>query len=191
MRGLFSGAHPSFDRLLVIESGPREVTERLLRHLNEIQRSRSIDLLTCYPNRPQVFDPQHGRIFHIHHPAIAHAPGAFLRALLASQYSVVAILCTGHPVLTKWKWWIALRTGAKVLIVNEHADYFFLDFAHRRTAQLMLAQRLGLPGKIRLRLLAEFFLVPFSLAWLLLYAAAVHLRRAVRTRGGLPVELSR
>ena len=37
--------------------------------------------------------------------------------------------------MTKWKWLIALRIPAKVFIVNENGDYFWL---HRDNAALIL-----------------------------------------------------
>jgi hypothetical protein len=76
---------------------------------------------------------------------------------------------------------IALRTRAKVLIVNEHAGFFFLDISHRATAKLMLAQRMSVPRAIELGAVAELLLVPFSIGYLLLYAGSVHLRRLLRT----------
>lgn len=181
MRGLFSKAHPPFEPLLVIESGPREIVEEFLRHVYEIQKSRHVDVLTCYAGVPSSFDPALGQLFSIHDPAIAHNRRGFLRGL-RSRYAIVAILCTGSPVLQKWKWIIALRSRAKIIIVNEHGGFYPLDYAHRGTGKMMLLQRVGLGRTFPIRFVAELLLVPFAWGYLLLYAMAVHTRAALRTR---------
>lgn len=184
MRGVLSSIHPSFARLLVIESGPRDVAEAFLKHLYEVQKSERVDLLTCYAGAPQGFDPQRGTVFSVHDPAAKNNRVAFIRRLLRGPYDVVAILCTGEPVLTKWKWVIALRVNAKVLVVNEHAGFFLLDWKHRRPAKMMLSLRLGLHQPVPLHVIGELFLVPFTITYLALYAGYVHARRALRLRKG-------
>jgi hypothetical protein len=76
---------------------------------------------------------------------------------------------------------IALRANAKVLIVNEHAGFFLLDFEHRRFARMMLSLRLGMHQPLQARLLGELLLVPFTVSYLALYAAYIHAKRALRT----------
>jgi len=182
MRGLLSSVHPSFERLLVIESGPRDVAETFLEHLYGIQKSEHVDLLTCYAGAPKSFDPQRGTLYSVHDPSAKENRAQFTRKLLRTPYTVIAILCTGDPVLTKWKWIIALRANAKVLIVNEHAGFFLLDVKHRRPAKMMLSLRLGLHQPLQLHLIGELFLVPFTITYLALYAGFVHARRAIRSR---------
>lgn len=181
MRGLFSKAHPSFERLLVVESGSRDVTETFLHHLYQVQKSSHVDLLSCYPGRPKAFDPERGSVYSVHDAAARENRGRFIRRLLANRYTIVAILCTGDPVLAKWKWVIALRAKAKILVVNEHAGFFLLDFQHRRFARMMLSLRLGVHQPFQLRLMGELLLMPFTIGYLALYAAYVHARRALRT----------
>jgi hypothetical protein len=181
MRGLFSKACPSFERLLVIESGPRDVAEIFLQHLYEVQKSSHVDLLSCYGGRPQAFDPERGTVYSVHDAAARQNRGRFIRQLLGNRYTIVAILCTGDPVLAKWKWIIALRAKAKILIVNEHAGFFLLDFQHHRFARMMLSLRLGVHQPFQLRLVGELLLMPFTIGYLALYAAYVHARRVLRT----------
>jgi len=182
MRGVLSPWHPSFERILVIESGPRKVADTFLQHLYEVQKSEQVDLLTCYPGTPKSFDSQRGNVYSVHHPNAKSDRGQFIRKLLGKHYTVVAILCTGDPVLTKWKWAIALRTKAKVLIVNEFDGFFLLDRKHLRPAKMMLWIRLGLHQPLKLHVLGEVFLVPFTITYLALYAGWVHARRALRSR---------
>ena len=40
------------------------------------------------------------------------------------------MICSGEPVMMKWKWALALRIPAKDFIINENGDYFWLDRGH-------------------------------------------------------------
>ncbi|MGH9581980.1 MAG: hypothetical protein ACRD4O_03465 [Bryobacteraceae bacterium] len=179
MRGVLSSRQASFDRILIVESCQRGVTERFLKHVYEVQRSRRVDLVTCYSGAPSVFDSARGTIYSIHQPEIAKNRRKFISGLNSSPYTLVAIFCTGRPILNRWKWAIALRTRAKVLIVNEHADFFFFDLANRHLARRLLLEHFGSPRYIDARAMAGLLLVPFTIAFLLCCAALVQARRLV------------
>ena len=49
-----------------------------------------------------------------------------IRQLRTQQLLFVGVVCSAEPVMTKWKWLIALRMPAKIFIVNENGDYFWL-----------------------------------------------------------------
>ncbi len=186
MRGVFSRAHPSFDRLLVIESGPREITERILPYFYDDQKCRQLDVLTCYTAGPANFDPGRGTLFFANSADIAHDRQRFIRTLIGTPYSVVAIICADSAVLSKWKWTVALFTKAKLLIINENAHFFFLDLSHHRVAEAMLARRMGIRNPTKFIVLCgELLIVPFTVAYLLLYAGAVHVRRLLRAKAAL------
>lgn len=185
MRGVVSSREGSFDQILIIESCPREVTERFLRHVYDEQHSRRVDLVTCYAGAPRAFDPSRGTIYSVHQPEIANNRSKFISGLNSSPYTLVAIFCARTPVLKKWKWAIALRTRSKVLIVNERVDFFFFDLANRRPALRMVAERLRVGGSVDVRAIAKLFLVPFTIAFLLCGAAQVHARRLARVIIGL------
>ena len=63
------------------------------------------------------------------------------RIYSSSGYSAVCVLCTGDRIMTKWKWVAALRIPAKVMIVNENADNFWLDRGHLRNIRAMALER--------------------------------------------------
>ncbi len=186
MRGVLSSREASFDQILIVESCAREVTERFLRHVYKEQRSRRVDLVTCYTGAQCAFDPARGTLFSVHQPSIARNRRKFISGLNSSPYTLVAIFCAGTPVLQRWKWAIALRTRAKVLIVNERADFFFFDLAGRRPAAILLAERLRIRGSINLGAIAKVLLVPFTIIFLLSYAGWVHARQFVRSLRPLP-----
>ena len=50
-----------------------------------------------------------------------------MRQLRARNYSMVGMICSGEPIMTKWKWLIALRLPVKVFIINENGDYFWIN----------------------------------------------------------------
>ena len=181
MRYLFSRRIPPLEDVLVIESGPREVAERFLRHLYDVQHSRRVDVVTCFGSAPVQFDAERGVCYSIHDPAYAGRRGQLIRILAkGNPYSVVSVLCTGSPIMSKWKWAIASRTPAKTLIVNENADFFFLDWRHRHIAKRMVSSRIGVDGGFSLGLVADVLLVPFTIAYLALSTATIQLRRLLR-----------
>ncbi len=181
MRYVLSGRQPDPSAILLVESGSREILERLVPHL----RSRwgpqiPIDLFTCYAALPRGFEPQNTRVFRAGDFRTREQRTAALRLLKANRYTWVGIICSGEPVLTKWKWALAFGLRAKVFIVNENADYLWLDRLHVPLIWRLAIERAGLAGAGAARTLARAFAFPFTLAYLLVYAAAVHGRRAVR-----------
>jgi hypothetical protein len=98
----------------------------------------------------------------------------------AQGYNIAGMVCSAQPIMTKWKWMLAARLPAKVFVLNENGDYFWLDHAHFSVIRHFVLYRAGLAGAGAVRTLARLFLFPFTVLYLLLYAAAVHSRRAGR-----------
>jgi hypothetical protein len=182
MRGILQRAHPSFERVLVIESGPRDITEKFLRHVYDAHGCRQLDLLTCYDTAPESFDAGRGNFICVTNPEIATKRTRTAVAIGRSRYNIVATLCTGSPVLRNWKLLIALLTPAKLVLVNEHGDYFLFDYWHRNAAQSMLLRRLDVAGALRLELVGEIVWFPVTVAYLASYAALLHAKRFFNTR---------
>ena len=113
-------------------------------------------------------------------------PGRRLRKTLYSQldanrYTVVGIICSAEPIMTKWKWALAARLPGKVFVLNENGDYFWLDRGHLSNIRHFVLFRAGLTGSGAVRTLARLVLFPFTLLYLIVYAGTVHLRRKLRT----------
>ncbi len=83
--------------------------------------------------------------------------------------------------MTKWKWWLALHVPAKVFILNENGDYYWFDIGNWRTMLHFLLFRMGLTGAGAATTLTRLLMFPFTICYLLLYAAQAHLRRKART----------
>jgi hypothetical protein len=136
----------------------------------------AFDLVTCYPGLPAGCPPGAAVLLTSEHPDRR----ALLRQLRGRNYDIVAVICSGAPILFKTKLALAAALPAKVFIVNENADYFPLDYSNWRLLLRLGLDRAGFLGPSAARNLASIVLFPFTLAYLLLYAGTVHTRRFFR-----------
>jgi hypothetical protein len=183
LRYFFRRHFPPSKRVLLIESGSRKLIEAAIPSLRAMfGEDTQFDLVTCYPGEPQGVN---GRILRV----TAYGPGgrgrfwtdlATREYTVAGQYTVAGMICSAEPIMTKWKWWLAGKLPAKIFVINENADYFWLDWAHRGLIRRFVAYRAGLTGSAAVPALVRFFLFPLTLTYLILYACTVHLRRRIR-----------
>ena len=179
MRSVLSRRTPSLERLLVVESGSRTVTQKFLGVIYPV--TAAVDILTCHPGPPPGFDPSKGRLFLTQHAPDRDSRKKLFRQFASSGYSAVCLMCTGESVMTKWKWATAIQVPASVLIVNENADYFWLTRSNWRMARAIVKHRVGLHGLGPLRLVEQAIVFPFTVLLLAGFAARVHARRILRT----------
>ena len=138
-----------------------------------------IDVLTCYAGAPKGSDA----VYRVADYRGGRARGKLYRQLSANGYSIIGVICSDEPIMTKWKWVIASRLPAKVFVINENADYFWLDRGHWRAIRHFVLFRAGLTGSGAARTLGRLLLFPFTLAYLLLYCSVAHSKRALRVNG--------
>jgi hypothetical protein len=181
MRYFFRRTIPPFSRVLLVESGSRELFEKLLPSLYENHPEMICDLVTCYAGVPKNFRDDRGAVYRVTDFPAGPARQGFYQQLGANGYSIVGIICSAEPIMTKWKWMLATRLPGKLLVVNENADYFWFDRGHLEAIRFFVLYRAGLTGAGAVRTLARVVLFPFSLLYLILYALTVHLRRTLRT----------
>lgn len=181
MRYFFSKRIPAFSRVLLIESGSRQLFEDLLNGLYEVHPEMTADLLTCYGGAPEHFRADRGRVYNVNEYPGQAGRQRLIADLAGNGYTVAGIICSGEPVMFKWKWMLAWRLPAKIFILNENGDYFWLDRGNWPTIRYFLLFRAGLSGAGAVRTLTRLLLFPFTLLYLILFAAMVHLRRKVRT----------
>jgi hypothetical protein len=179
---LLSRWTPQCDRVLVVESGARAAADKFLRELYSKEQPRQVDVLTCYRSAPDAFDARLGQVYFTHNAGGGAARKQLFHSLTGTGYSAVCVLCTGDAIMTKWKWMVACRVPAKLLIVNENADSFWLDRGHIIKVRHMLRERMGLHRITPLRILSQAIRFPFTLAALLAFASVVHARRLLRAR---------
>lgn len=181
MRLFFSSRIPPFERVLLVESGSRHLLGSLVPGLLRVHGEHlPIDLVTCFTGEP-VGLPSGSRVFRVWDYPDAPSRKRLLVELEASSYNVCGIICSGEPIMTKWKWWLALNISAKVFILNENGDYYWVDIGNWRTMLHFLFFRMGLTGADAATTLTRLLIFPFTVCYLLLYAAVAHLRRKART----------
>jgi hypothetical protein len=172
---------PPGKRLLLVESGSRHLLEGIIEGVrNTWGHEVFVDLVTCYPGVPAGFEIGNTRVYRVTDYRTPEARRQLFAALRRNGYDILGIICSAEPIMTKWKWALAWKLPVKVFVLNENSDYFWVDRAHLRTIWNFALFRAGLAGAGAVRTLARLALFPFTLAYLLLYAAAVHLRRAMR-----------
>ncbi len=163
-----------------MESGARELAERVLPHIRSTWGSEfPIDLVTCYSGNPAGL-PEDAAVYRVTDYGTPEARRVLMTELRSRDYAYAGIICSGQPVMTKWKWLIAARVPAKLFVVNENADYFWLDRDNARIARQFFLIRAGLAGAGSIRTVARVLLFPFTLAFLISYAFVAHARRRLR-----------
>lgn len=181
MRYFFRRSIPPFSRVLLVESGSRDLFEKLLPILYQNHPGMVCDLVTCYAGAPRNFREDQGSVYRVSDYPAGPARQRFYRELAANGYNIIGIICSAEPIMTKWKWMLAARLRGKVFVLNENCDYFWLDYGHLENIRYFLLYRAGLTGSGAVRTIARVVLFPFSLLYLILYAMLVHSRRILRT----------
>ncbi len=180
MRWFVSRRIPPFTKILLVESGSRHLTEHILAHLQSVHEGMTADLFTCFSGTPAGFDKASGKVYRSQDYAERSARTRVLGELAGNGYNILGIICSGEPVLTRWKWILAARLPAKVFVLNENGDYFWIDRGHAGAIRGFVAYRAGLSDAGAVRTLAQAALLPFTFLYLLLYAGFVHMRRLLR-----------
>ena len=179
MKGFFTRRFPAFDRVLLVESGSRHLIEGIVPHLREVCGDEiEIDLITCYAGAPEGI---RDRIYRISDYSGPEGRARLMQELAGRGHTVLGIVCSSEPIMTKWKWMLAARVPAKLFVLNENGDYFWIQWSNWRVIGHFMLYRAGLSGAGAVRTIARLVLFPFTVIYLILYAAAVHLRRKVHS----------
>lgn len=180
MRYFLTVRHPEVSRIVLVESGSRHLLEGLVPYLRMTYGEQiPIDLVTCYAGLPTGLSPSSTRVFHVSDYRGRTGRKRLYKELKVLRPSILVIICSGEPIMTKWKWALAFHLPAKVLVLNENGDFFWLDRAHWRAARHFVLYRAGLSGADAVRTISRIAVFPLTLVYLLLYAAMIHLRRKV------------
>jgi hypothetical protein len=171
---------PAEPRILLVESGSRHLIEGVIPHLRQhFGEKAPMDLFTCFAGLPAGLG-EGSTVYHTHDYQGRQARKRLYRELASRRVSVLVILCTGGPIMTRWKWALACRLPVRLLVVNENGDAFWFDRANWKTIRHFVLFRAGLTGADAVRTISQVLLFPLTLLYLLLYAAVIHLRRKVR-----------
>jgi hypothetical protein len=180
IRRFLSPRIPDLDRVLLIESGSRSLLENFLFALQQRGVSPHVDIVTCFAGTPHNLPPA-AAVYRVADHAGAIGRQKLYRQLIANNYRAVGVICSGEPIMTKWKWAIVASLPVKVFVLNENGDYFWLDRANWRTAFHFAAFRLGLSGAGAITTISRLAVFPFTFLYLVSFALFVHLRRKVTT----------
>jgi hypothetical protein len=175
MRLFFSRSIPPLTKILLVESGSRELFDTLIPKLYQFWgEAIEIDLVTCFAGVPEGFRGKVSRVTDYTDPASRQR---LLAELKARGYTAIGIICAAEPIMTKWKWWLAAKIPAKLFVINENCDFFWADRGQWRLILHFMFFRAGLTGAAAVPAIARLLFFPVTLTYLLLYAGAVHLRR--------------
>jgi hypothetical protein len=181
VRHVLTGRHPKVSSILLVESGSRGLLEGVVGGLREAWGPDiRIDVVTCYSDLPRGFNSGKTRVYRVSECRKLGRRLRMFRELARNRYSHMGMVCSGEPILMKWKWVLALGLPAKVFAINENCDYFWLDRKHLSAIRQFVIARAGMAGTGAVRTPARLIAFPFTLAHLVLYAAAVHTRRWLR-----------
>ncbi len=174
-----------------MESGSRDILNKLVPVLWRLHRAEieaeshggnmEIDLVTCFAGQPEGIN---GRVYRVQEHNGAEGRGKLYRELASRQHTALGIVCSAEPLMTKWKWMLAARSGAKLFIINENADFFWVDRGHWRNIVQFASYRSGMTGASAIPAIGRLIFFPFTLVYLLAFAGAVHLMRALRLLRG-------
>ena len=185
MRYFFRRRQPEATRILLVESGSRYLLEGLIPGLRSTYGENIfVDLITCYAGAPKGFAAHNTKIYRVTDYRTREERRQLLAELKQNRYAILGILCSAEPIMTKWKWALAARLPVKVFVLNENGDYFWLDWGHSKGIRHFVLFRAGLAGANATRTLARLLFFPFTLAYLLAYAAVFHARRHLRGAAG-------
>lgn len=172
---------PEVSSILLVESGSRGLLEKVLPGLRQTWgEAIPIDLVSCFTTLPAGFDEATTRVYRVSDYRGRPGRRELYRQLRANRYSLMGIVCSEEPLMFKWKWALAARVPAKIFVINENGDYFWLDRLHLKLIRQFVLLRAGLAGSGAVRTLARLVSFPFTLLFLLLYATVVHTRRVLR-----------
>lgn len=180
MRYFFSLRFPEVRRILLVESGSRHIIEQLVPVLRQFWPETPIGLVTCYAGVPAALAAEPAsEVFRVSDYQGRAGRQRLYRELARRGYDIMGILCTGEPVMTKWKWALALRVPAKVFVVNENCDFFWLDRTQLATMARFLLHRAGMGGAQAAPALVRLLVFPLTVLYLFGYAVQAHLRRQI------------
>jgi hypothetical protein len=172
---------PGFHRALLIESGSRELLEAFIPWIYENYGAGCrIDLVTCYAGAPQALNLANSALYRVTDYPGPEGRSRLLRELLERNFTVVTIICSGEPIMFKWKLWLIWKLPLKVLILNENGDFFWFDRTQWRLILHFALFRAGLSGEGAAARWAQLLLFPLTLTYLLAFAGWVHLKRRIR-----------
>jgi hypothetical protein len=180
MRDVLSRIVPKFQRVLLIESGRRDLLEGLIPGIYKTQGGDVvIDVVTCYAGEPKGLRAG-STLYRLSDYRDQGGRQRLKRDLQAARYNVQGMICSGEAIMARWKWYLALQVPAKAFVLNENGDYFWIDHAHAELIRKFILFRIGLAGAAAVPTLLRLCAFPFAALYLVWFAASRNLMRRFR-----------
>lgn len=178
MKWFLSNRVPPVERILLVESGPAAIAESVIPRLRQsFGEQLPIDRLTWTATKSSTSP----RVWRTADYPSTGGRLQLLREIRRSRPPIVAVICANTAYLRSWRAAVLAAVPAKILIVNENADFFWLDRANFANLRQMLLRRSGLVGESTVHLAGRALLFPIAFSYLAMYAFALHSRRSLRT----------
>ncbi len=175
-----TAACPVISRVVLVESGSRRIVEAAIPRLRVAFGSGTcFEVVTCFAGAPSALKDTDS-LFRTQQFNDARSRAGLINTLRASGATVIAIVCSGESIMNRWKWWLAWKLPAKVLVINENADFFWFDSSNFQNLRRLAAVRLGVSGGLPGRAMVRLAMFPAVLIYLLAYASVAHTRRRLR-----------
>ena len=182
MRYFLTRRTPPVTRILLIESGQRELGEKAIACFRTaFGADVPIDVLGC--RRTPLLGAE--TYADVSESRTLSQRLAALRRIRRGGYSVAGVLSSGDSTMALWKLAAIVVVPAKFLVLNENVDFFWIDRGHWTNAAALLQQRSGLGGESTVRAMAWLAAFPFAAVFLLCYATWVHVARLFRLSLGI------
>ena len=180
MRDVIRTVIPKFRRVLLIESGSRDLLEGLIPGIYRNHGGGTlVDVVTCYAGQPRGLAGT-GTIYRLSDYAGSEGRRRLAGTLRGNGYNVCGMICSGEVIMARWKWYLAFHVPAKTFVLNENGDYFWLDRAHAGLIWHFVLFRIGLAGVAAVPTMLRLLAFPFTLCFLVAFAGWVNLRRRLR-----------
>jgi hypothetical protein len=177
----FSRRIPHFTNVVLVESGPRHLFDQFIGDLYSLHgQNIRVDLVTCFAGKPETFRETNGKVYRVRDYGGWQGAKSLALELRGNRTSVLGIICAGVPVMAKWKWMLAAALRAKVFVMNENGDYFWVDYSNWKVMLHFMAFRAGMTGDNSIWLPLRLAVFPFGIAAFALFAAWIHLRMWMR-----------
>jgi hypothetical protein len=174
MKDFFGRKFPSGGDVLIIESGSPHITDRAVIGLHRMFPNSPLHLATCWPNRA---GRDFAQVFAVGEYAGRSEKVGLLGSFRRHGYSVLALLCSGEPIMNLWRTLALLLVPAKVIIINENGDFFWLSWENRTMLRSFLSARWGVNLRHGLKIVLLALAFPFTVLFLMLTALYYYLRR--------------
>ncbi|MBI4464241.1 MAG: hypothetical protein HY647_06010 [Acidobacteria bacterium] len=174
MKYFFSFHVPIPSDILVLESGPREVAAQALPKIRAIFPQARCHLCTCWSEPPaETF----ASVYRVQEFPSVWDKLRLLWSFRRRRWPVLVVLWTNSPILWCWKTLALLFQPAKVLVINENADFFWLQWSNRGILRQLLQTRWGLQRAVLFRIGLAALVFPITLLVLVATAGVYYARR--------------